>query len=111
MTDLSALKDEWGGWSSFYLLSDYIGDGPQMHAGSPAEHADKIKAPVLLFHGGFDRNVSIEQSRRMAARLKAAGGNCELVTWDDLDHQLEDSTARTQMLRQSDAFLRRAFGM
>jgi dipeptidyl aminopeptidase/acylaminoacyl peptidase len=111
VTDLSALKDEWGGWSNFYLLSDYIGDGPQMHAGSPAEHADKIKAPVLLFHGAFDRNVSIEQSKRMAARLKAAGGNCELVTWDDLDHQLEDSTARTQMLRQSDAFLRHAFGM
>jgi acetyl esterase/lipase len=111
VTDLSALKDEWGGWSNFYLQSDFIGYGPQIHAGSPAEHADKIKAPVLLFHGGIDRNVSIEQSRRMAARLKAAGGNCELVTWDDLDHQLEDSTARTQMLRQSDAFLRRAFGM
>ncbi len=47
----------------------------------------------------------------MAARLKAAGDSCELVTWDDLDHQLEDSAARTQMLRQSDAFLRRAFGM
>jgi dipeptidyl aminopeptidase/acylaminoacyl peptidase len=111
VTDLTALKGEWGGWSNFYLTSDFIGDGPQTHAGSPAEHADKIKAPVLLFHGAFDRNVSIEQSRRMAARLKAAGGNCELVTWDDLDHQLEDSTARTQMLRQSDAFLRRAFGM
>ncbi len=111
VTDLSALKDEWGGWSNFYLMSDYIGDGPQMHAGSPAEHADKIKAPVLLFHGAYDRNVSIEQSKRMAARLKAAGGNCELVTWDNLDHQLEDSAARTQMLRQSDAFLRRAFGM
>jgi dipeptidyl aminopeptidase/acylaminoacyl peptidase len=111
VTDLSALKDEWGGWSNFYLLSDYIGDGPQMHAGSPAEHADKIKAPVLLFHGAFDRNVSIEQSKRMAARLKAAGDSCELVTWDDLDHQLDDSAARTQMLRQSDAFLRHAFGM
>jgi dipeptidyl aminopeptidase/acylaminoacyl peptidase len=111
VTDLEALKGEWGGWSNFYLQSDFIGYGPQIHAGSPAEHADKIKAPVLLFHGGFDRNVSIEQSRRMAARLKAAGGNCELVTWDDLDHQLEDSAARTQMLRQSDAFLRRAFGM
>jgi len=47
----------------------------------------------------------------MAAGLTAAGVKNELVTWDDLDHQLDDSTARTQMLRQSDAFLRRAFGM
>jgi dipeptidyl aminopeptidase/acylaminoacyl peptidase len=111
VTDLPALKNEWSGWSNYKLQRDFIGDGPEIHAGSPAEHADKIKAPVLLFHGGFDRNVSIEQSRRMAARLKAAGGNCDLVTWDDLDHQLEDSAARTQMLRQSDAFLRHAFGM
>ena len=75
------------------------------------EHADKIKVPVLLFHGGMDRNVSIAQSKRMAARLNAAGAKSELVTWDELDHQLDDSNARTQMLRQSDAFLRRAFGM
>lgn len=111
VTDLTALKSEWSGWSNSKLESDFIGDGPEMHAGSPVEHADKIKAPVLLFHGGIDRNVSIEQSKRMAARLKAAGDSCELVTWDDLDHQLEDSAARTQMLHQSDAFLRHAFGM
>ena len=111
VTDLSALKTEWSGWSNAQLQRDFIGDGPEMHAGSPVEHADKIKAPVLLFHGGSDSNVSIEQSKRMAARLKAAGAKCDLVTWDDLDHQLEDSTARTQMLRQSDAFLRAALGM
>lgn len=111
VTDLPALKNEWSGWSNYKLQSDFIGDGAEIHAGSPAEHADKIKAPVLLFHGGFDRNVNVEQSKRMAARLKAGGGNCELVTWDGLDHQLEDSAARTQMLRQSDAFLRHAFGM
>lgn len=111
VTDLSALKNEWSGWSNAQLQRDFIGDGPEMHAGSPIEHADKIKAPVLLFHGAFDSNVSVEQSKRMAARLKAAGGSCDLVTWDGLDHQLEDSAARTQMLRQSDAFLRTAFGM
>jgi dipeptidyl aminopeptidase/acylaminoacyl peptidase len=111
VTDLATLKTEWTGWSNAQLQRDFIGDGPAMHAGSPVEHADKIKVPVLLFHATADGNVSIEQSKRMAERLKAAGGNCELVTWDDLDHQLDDSAARTQMLRQSDAFLRSAFGM
>jgi dipeptidyl aminopeptidase/acylaminoacyl peptidase len=47
----------------------------------------------------------------MAARLSAAGAKCELVTWDNLDHQLDDSDARAQMLRKSDAFLRQAMGM
>jgi len=41
------------------------------------------------------------------ARLKAAGRECELVSWDKLDHQLDDSDARVQLLQQSDAFLRR----
>ena len=107
VTDLGALKDESYYWSNYDLVSDFIGDGKTMHEGSPIEHADKIKAPVLLFHGDFDRNVSVNQSKRMAARLQAVGVRSELVTWPDLDHQLEDSAARTQMLRKSDEFLRK----
>jgi dipeptidyl aminopeptidase/acylaminoacyl peptidase len=88
-----------------------VGDGKLMHEGSPIEHADKIKAPVLLFHGDFDRNVNSNQSKRMAARLQAVGAKCELVTWPDLDHQLEDSAARALMLRKSDEFLRKELGL
>jgi len=111
VTDLLALKEQYRDWSNYELVKKFVGDGPHTHEGSPLEHADKIKVPVLLFHGGLDRNVSIEQSKRMAARLTAAGAKCELVTWDNLDHYLEDSSTRAQMLRRSDAFLRQAFGM
>lgn len=107
VTDLRALKTEYG---NSRRIADFIGDGPHLDEGSPIEHTDKIKVPVLLFHGGMDVNVSIEESRSMAARLKSAGGRCELVTWDELDHQLEDSEARKQMLSRSEAFLRTALG-
>ena len=33
------------------------------------------------------------------------------VTWDDLDHYLEDSSARALMLGKSEAFLRQGFGL
>lgn len=111
VTDLSALKDESYFWADHNLVSDFIGDGKLMHDGSPIEHVDKIKVPVLLFHGDFDRNVGVNQSKRMAARLTAAGGKCELVEFPDLDHHLEDSTARAQMLRKSDEFLRKTLGL
>jgi dipeptidyl aminopeptidase/acylaminoacyl peptidase len=111
VTDLTMLKEEHRGWSNFALVSAYIGEGPHLHAGSPAEHATQIAAPVLLFHGAYDRNVSIEESKRMASRLTAAGKPCKLVTWDDLDHQLEDSSARSQLLRASSDFLIQALGM
>src|SRR5262249_18480164 len=106
VTDLGAFKEQHRGWSNFQLVSNFVGDGPVMHAGSPAEHAEKIKVPVLLFHGAADSIVSIEQSRTMLRRINSAGGKCEIVTWPDLDHQLEDSKAREQMLHKADEFLR-----
>jgi dipeptidyl aminopeptidase/acylaminoacyl peptidase len=55
VTDLSMLKEERRGWTDFAVVSAYIGEGPHLHAGSPAEHADQIAVPVLLFHGANDR--------------------------------------------------------
>ncbi|TLZ24084.1 MAG: S9 family peptidase, partial [Gammaproteobacteria bacterium] len=110
VTDLEEAKQEWRNWSNYTLESEFIGEGPQVRAGSPARNAGKIKAPVLLFHGALDRNVSISESLHMAKSLESAGVRHELVTWDDLDHELDDSNARAQMLRKSEAFLRAAFG-
>jgi dipeptidyl aminopeptidase/acylaminoacyl peptidase len=111
VTDLEALKRENGFFSNYYQVSEFIGAGPHMRDGSPINHVDKFKQPVLLFHGTEDRNVSIEESRTMAAALKAAGAKCDLVVFEGRDHQLDDSSVRADMLRQSDAFLRRSFGM
>ncbi|MBS0380648.1 MAG: S9 family peptidase [Proteobacteria bacterium] len=111
VTDLALYKEQYRHFGNFELASAFIGEGAHVGEGSPATHADRIKAPVLLFHGGFDHNVNIEQSQRMESALKAAGGKVTLVTWGTLDHYLEDSAARTEMLSRSDAFLRAAFGM
>jgi dipeptidyl aminopeptidase/acylaminoacyl peptidase len=88
------------------LLDERYGRGPEVAAGSPALHADRFAAPVLLFHGDLDQNVDITQSRRMASRLKDAGKPVELVEFHGLDHYLEDDAARTAMLGKADAFLR-----
>jgi dipeptidyl aminopeptidase/acylaminoacyl peptidase len=104
------LKEEHRFWSDYRVVNKMVGDGPQLKEASPARNAEKIKVPVLLFHGALDRNVRIAESRLMAARLQSAGVKHELVTWDDLDHYLEDSNARTTLLNKSDAFLRQANG-
>jgi dipeptidyl aminopeptidase/acylaminoacyl peptidase len=75
------------------------------------DQAGRIKVPVILFHGGLDANVGVQQSKSMAARLRSFGVSCELVTWDDLDRYLEDSAARKQKLRKSEEFLRSALHM
>ena len=111
VTDLPEFKEQHRQWSDFLVVSREIGEGPHVREGSPALNAAKIKVPVLLFHGEMDRNVPIRQSKEMSDRLGAAGVPHELVTWPDLDHQLEDSAVRADMLRKSDAFLRRVMGM
>jgi len=111
VTDLGLLKEEHRRWSDYEYISEYVGEGPHVREGSPAQHGDRFRAPVLLFHGTMDRNVNIEQSQRMESALKSAGARVTLVTFDGLDHQLEDSAARAQMLGRSDKFLRDAFGM
>lgn len=102
-------RDEERGWSNHDLVSRMIGDGPLVAAGSPARNAARIKVPVLLFHGAMDRNVSIFQSQKMARNLETAHLPHELITRDDLDHCLEDSSARAIMLRKSEEFLKQSF--
>ena len=111
VTDLKALKEEHANWSDFDVMKETVGEGPHLRDGSPLQNAIRIKVPVLLFHGTLDRNVGYPESVHMAAALIAAHDRCELVTFDDLDHQLEDSDARAQMLRKSDAFLRETMGL
>ncbi len=111
VTDLEQLRNESRFFTNFPLVDRQIGSGAHVREGSPAKNVDKIKAPVLMFHGDLDRNVNIEQSRFMAGRLRGAGKSVELVEYKGLDHSLNDSAVRAEMLDKSDAFLRRAMGL
>jgi dipeptidyl aminopeptidase/acylaminoacyl peptidase len=102
------LREEFRSWSSYRVVRDFIGTGQHIDDGSPARHADALSVPVLMFHGTVDRNVSVEESRLMQSRLIQAGKNARLVEYDGLDHYLDDSAARADMLRQSAEFLKRA---
>jgi len=111
VTDLDALREEARNFNNFRLVDAFIGRGDHIRAGSPARNAERIKAPVLLFHGDQDLNVGIGESRLMARKLRDAGAKVELVEFAGLDHQLNDDKARTTMLDRSDQFLRGALGI
>jgi dipeptidyl aminopeptidase/acylaminoacyl peptidase len=111
VTDLETLREEFRDYTNFKLVDAFIGQGPHVREGSPAQNAGAIKAPVLMFHGDLDDNVGVGESRLMLSRLKAAGKSAELVVFPGLDHQLDDSQARARMLDKTDAFLRGALGL
>jgi len=108
VTDLATLRDESVNFTNHAIVRAFIGAGPHILQGSPAQNAGRITAPVLMFHGAHDQNVGIGESRLMASRLKAAGRSSELVEFPRLDHYLEDSAVRAQMLDKMDGFLRTA---
>ncbi|MFL6750490.1 MAG: alpha/beta hydrolase family protein [Sphingomicrobium sp.] len=110
VTDLELWKKDAEEFTSGRLVENMVGTGPHVAEGSPLRHAAAIKAPVLLVHGDLDGNVTVSHSVKMASALKAAGNNAELLRFEGLDHQLDDSAARTQMLTKIGQLLERTIG-
>lgn len=106
VTDLDMVKKDAFGYTNARLVAEEIGSGPHVSEGSPLRNVNSIKAPVLMFHGDMDLNVSVQQSRKMDVKLRSAGKASELVIYEGLDHNLADSNARAQMLDRISAFLK-----
>ena len=105
VTDLSTLKSNSKRYYDAAVVRDYVGSGDHINAGSPAQNAARITAPVMLFHGDFDQNVEIQHSRIMENKLKDAGKTVTFIEYEGLTHSLRNSAARVDMLTKSAAFL------
>ena len=110
VTDLALLKEESRNYTNWQIVADYVGAGPNVAQGSPLRHVSAIKAPVLLVHGDMDQNVAIEQSEKMDAALRAAGVQVQFLRYQGLDHQLDDSAARKEMLTKIGQLLEKTIG-
>lgn len=105
VTDLSTLKTNAKNTYGSAVVRDFVGNGPHVSQGSPARNVDKIKAPVLMFHGDYDQNVDVQHSRLMKNRLESAGKSVTYIEYEKLAHGLWNSQARSEMLTKSAAFL------
>jgi dipeptidyl aminopeptidase/acylaminoacyl peptidase len=106
VTDLTLLKQDARNFTNSKLVRESVGSGENVVAGSPLKQADKIKVPVLLVHGDLDSNVSIGHSEKMAGALPQA----EFIRFKGLDHYLNDSAARVEMLTKMGEMLDRTIG-
>lgn len=108
VTDLGQLRGEIAAYNR--IARDYIGEGLHLAEGSPARHAARFKAPVLMFHGSKDINVNVDESKLMDKQLRGAGKKSQLIVYPLIDHQLGDSQVRIDMLTRADAFLAKTLG-
>ena len=49
-----------------------------------------VTLPIWIFHGDADPTVPVDESRRMAAALKAIGGNVQYTELPGVDHDAWD---------------------
>jgi dipeptidyl aminopeptidase/acylaminoacyl peptidase len=110
VTDLRQLRRDAQGFREEKLNQDEIGKGSELVEGSPVRHAADIHAPVLLVHGTLDANVDYDHSKHMLSALRGAGKAADLLTFEGLDHQLDDSNVRVQMLSRIGELLDRTIG-
>ncbi|HTT83582.1 MAG TPA: S9 family peptidase [Rhizomicrobium sp.] len=86
-------------------MGDIFIDSAQLEASSPALHADRVTAPVLLLHSTLDVTVPISQSETMAAALQKAGKKFEFVRILGDDHYMTLNETRLRVLLEVEKFL------
>ena len=87
------------------LLGDRKKDEAMFIATSPVEQAARIKAPLLLAHGGLDRRVPVDNAERMLEALRRNGKTVDWVLYPEEGHGFFFDTNRVDYYRKVEAFL------
>lgn len=103
-------QDSWmiSSWSHY--IGDRSDDADKLDAVSPALHADKIRAPILLMHGTDDSTVRIDQSEDMAAALKKAHKTYTFIPIKGETHYFQTAESRVLYLTELEKFLKANIG-
>jgi dipeptidyl aminopeptidase/acylaminoacyl peptidase len=114
VTDLTPLAGEGHRFEAHYFET-LIGPWPEASATyrqrSPLHHAERIQAPVILFHGLDDPVVPAAQSQRLALALRERGLPVELHLFPGEGHGFRDGAVQRRVLEATELFFRRGFGL
>jgi dipeptidyl aminopeptidase/acylaminoacyl peptidase len=91
-------------------IGDIFTDSAQLDATSPALHADRVTAPVLLLHSELDVTVPITQSETMEAALRKARKKVQFVRIPGDDHYMSLEATRSRVLDEVATFLAASIG-
>jgi dipeptidyl aminopeptidase/acylaminoacyl peptidase len=94
-------------YSLSVLLGDPKADAEMLAAVSPLEHAQRIKAPVLLVHGGRDRRVPIDNGERMRDALRRHDKVVDWVVYPEEGHGFQFLENELDYWRRVEGFLAR----
>lgn len=90
------------------FLETFLGEDPELlRKRSPAYHAERIQAPVMLIHGKDDWRADFEHAVRMREALEDAGKTVEWLALGGEGHGIYNQDTRREVYGEVLAFLDR----
>jgi dipeptidyl aminopeptidase/acylaminoacyl peptidase len=114
VADLAALASDTHKFESRYcdrLVAPWPEGEAVYRDRSPVHHADRLHGELLLLQGEDDRVVPLAQAEAMAAAMRAAGRDVELVVYPGEGHGFRMATTVVDALTRELAFYRRVLGL
>jgi len=90
-----------------FLIGDLELDHQRFLDRSPIHHIDKIKDPLLLFHGADDKVVSPTQSEQIYKELIDQGTPVQLIIYPGEEHGFKNLETSKNYYREIENFLAR----
>lgn len=88
-------------------VGDPVADSAQLEATSPALHADRIQAPLLIAQGANDPRVNKAESDQMVEALRRRGVEVEYMVKDNEGHGFQNQENRFDFYRAMERFLQK----
>ncbi|MBI3149610.1 MAG: S9 family peptidase [Betaproteobacteria bacterium] len=96
------------------MLHEMVGhpekDKALLEATSPAMHADKMRAPLLVAQGAKDPRVNIDESNQIVAALKKKGVDVPYLVKDNEGHGFSNEENRFEFYEAMEKFLAKHLG-
>lgn len=107
VADLAVLAEESHRFEAHYSIGlvGPIDDTSSYRDRSPVSYADRISVPLLVMHGDTDPVVPISSTLQFVERVRAAGGDVELVVMEGEGHGFRDPANKRADYEITERFL------
>jgi len=94
-------------YTGYRRYKDYVkSDETSLVDISPYHQMEKLKLPVLMFHGTEDRSVPFKQAIKFVDEMKNHGKSIKFVNLESADHHLSREKDRVLYLKEVENFLK-----
>ena len=93
------------------LVGNYAKNHDEYINRSPITHINKIKKPILLFHGKKDKVISYKQTLKIQEFLKKNHKYSEVIFFENEGHGFKNIETKELVLQKSQDFLKNALNI